>query len=159
PGLYAWSVAVAWPVTHRFATLASRIFALLAVVAMVVGAVLRTSSPALARIIGIWIFLGSCVTAWALVGAPIGPSQLDPVQGVLGALGFALFAVAWASEKKLPPGPVEQAPVAVQPAVPRKKLPRRAGFILAGLALAASVPMALAWWVQSIERALLAHAV
>jgi hypothetical protein len=31
--------------------------------------------------------------------------------------------------------------------------------ILGAVALAASIPMVLAWWVQSLERALLAHAI
>jgi len=159
PGLYAWGVTVAWPVSHRFASLSSRIFGLLAVVALVVGAALRASSPAIARIIGIWIFLGSSVAAWALVGSPVQPSQLDPVQGLLGAVGWALFAVGWAGQKKVPLGPAEPAPVAVQPAVPRKKIPRRSVVVLGVVAIAAAIPMALAWWVESVERALLAHAV
>jgi hypothetical protein len=159
PGLYAWGVTVAWPVSNRFASLGSRIFALVAVVALVAGAVLRASSPALARIIGIWFFLASCVAAWALVGSSILPTQLDPVQGLLGSVGWALFAMGWAGQKKIPPGPVEPTPVATQPAVPRKKLPRRSVFMLSAVAVAAAVPMALAWWVTSVERALLAHAV
>jgi len=159
PGLYAWGATVAWPVSHRFASLASRICALVAVVALVAGALLRASSPALARIIGIWIFLAACVAAWALVGSPIAPSHLDPVQGLLGAVGWALFAIGWAGQKKVPPGPVELAPVATRPAVPRKRLSRRSVFVLAAVAVAAAVPMALAWWVESVERALLAHAV
>jgi hypothetical protein len=159
PGLYAWGVTVAWPASHRYAPLGSRIFALVAVVALVAGAVLRASSPALARIIGIWVFVGSCVTAWALVGSPVQPAQLDPVQGLLGAVGWALFAIGWAGQKKIAPGPVELAPVASQPAVPRKKLSRASIFALSAVALFAAVPMALAWWVESVERALLAHAV
>jgi hypothetical protein len=159
PGLYAWGVTVAWPVSHRFASLASRIFALVAVVALVAGAILRAFSPALARIIGVWIFLASCVATWAVVGSPIAPSQLDPVQGLLGAVGWGLFAIGWAGQKKVPPRPVELAPVASQPAVPRKKLPRKSALVLAAVGVAAAFPMALAWWVESVERALLAHAV
>ncbi len=159
PGLYAWGVTVAWPVSSRFASLASRIVALVAVVALVAGSVLRASSPALARIIGIWVFLASCVAAWSLVGSPVMPSHLDPVQGLLGAVGWALFAVGWAGQKRIPPGPVELAPVATQPAVPRKRQPRRSVFVLTVVAIAAAIPMALAWWVESVERALLAHAV
>jgi hypothetical protein len=159
PGLYAWGVTVAWPVSHRFAPIGSRVVALVALVSLVVGAILRSSSPALARIIGIWGFLLSCIAAWALLGSSIQPARFDPVQGLLGAVGWALFAIGWAGTKKLPPSPVELAPVAAQPAVPRRKMPRGSAYVLAAIALAATVPMALAWWVQSVERALLAHAV
>ena len=81
------------------------------------------------------------------------------MQGLLGAVGWALFAVGWARPKNVPLGPPEPAPVAAQPAVPRKRIPRRSVVVLAVVAVAAAIPMALAWWVESVERALLAHAV
>jgi hypothetical protein len=159
PGLYAWGVTVAWPVSQRFASLGSRILALIALVALVAGALLRWSSPALARVIGVWIFVLSCIAAWALTGSAMLPSRFDPVQGLLGAIGWAFFAVGWTSHKQLPPSPVEPSPVAAQPAVPRKRMSRASVYVLCVIALAASVPMALAWWVESTERALLAHAI
>jgi hypothetical protein len=159
PGLYAWGITVIWPVSHRFASLGSRVLALVALAALVAGAVLRSSAPALARIIGIWLFLLSCIAAWALLGSSIQPARFDPVQGLLGAVGWALFAIGWAGQKKMAPSSVELSPVAAQPVVPRKKMPRGSVYVLAGVAVVALIPMILAWWVQSVERALLAHAV
>jgi hypothetical protein len=159
PGLYAWAVTVAWPVSHRFAPLGSRIFALIAVVALVSGAALTYSSLHLARIVGIWVFLASCMGAWALVSSSIAPLQLDPVQGLLGSLGWGFFAVSWAGQTRDVPEP---RPDPAQPdarVAPRQTVPRSVTHILGAVALAASIPMVLAWWVQSLERALLAHAI
>jgi hypothetical protein len=159
PGLYAWGVTVAGPVSHRLASLSSRIFALIALVALVAGAALRVNAPSIARVIGIWVFLGSSVAAWASVGSPVTPAQLDPVQGTVGAVGWALFAIAWAAAKKPTNAPAEPSPVAAQPAVPRKRLPPSTPFLLAAVVVAACVPMAFAWGVENVERALLAHAI
>jgi hypothetical protein len=159
PGLYAWAVTVAWPVSQRFAPLGSRIFALAGVVALVSGTALTYSSLHLARIVGIWVFLASCVGAWAWVGSSITPSQLDPVQGLLGSVGWGLFAVSWAGQKKNVTGAPAHPKEPDAAAAPRQTVPRRVTLILGAVALSASIPMVLAWWVESLERALLAHAI
>jgi hypothetical protein len=149
PGLYAWGVTVAWPVSQRFAPLGSRILALVAVVALVCGGALMFLSPTLSRIFGIWIFVASCVGSWAFIAPALGPTQLDSGQGVLGAFGWALFAVSWGSDTSTP------TPTPTLPSA----LPRIAPLLLTLVALTAATPMLLAWWVPTLERALLAHAV
>jgi hypothetical protein len=149
PGLYAWGVTVAWPVSHRFAPLGSRILALVAVVALVSGGALMFLTPTLSRIFGIWIFVASCVGSWAFIAPALAPTQLDSVQGVLGAFGWALFAISWGSDT-----PTTTATTTAHPA-----LPKTTPLLLTLVALAAATPMLLAWSVQTLERALLAHAV
>jgi len=159
PGLYAWGVTVAWPASQRFAPLGGRIFALVAAVALAAGAALMFLSPILSRVFGIWVFIASCIGAWAFIAPVLGPAQLDPVQGVTGAIGWALFAISWGNENPAsPPPPVATSPTTA-PLPPRPTLPREAPFVVALVALVAAVPMLLAWGVRSVERALLAHAI
>ena len=96
PGLYAWGVTIAWPAAQRFAPLGARISALVAVVALVAGSLLTTSSPLAARVSSVWIFLGAAVVSWAFLGTSLSPAQLDPVQGVLGSVGWLFFALGFA---------------------------------------------------------------
>jgi hypothetical protein len=167
PGLYAWGLTVAWPVAQRFAPLGSRIFALVALVSLVSGASLMFSSPSLARVFGIWVFLASCIGAWGWFAPTLAPLQLDPLLGALGSLGWALFAVSWASGAATPtptptasPTPKPTSVPTVDPIRPaRPSLPKAAAPVLALVTVAAAVPMVLSWYVASLERALLAHAV
>ncbi|HKQ71313.1 MAG TPA: hypothetical protein VJT73_18345 [Polyangiaceae bacterium] len=157
PGLYAWGVTVAWPVAHRLSPVGSRVFAFLGLVALVAGAALTFWSPRLARILGVWVFFGSCVAAWGLFSAPIAPASLDPVQGLLGSLGWALFAMGWAD---VPTSPItEPSSHPLTSRVPRQRIPRTVAAVLFVVALAAALPLVLAWWVESLERAVLAHVV
>lgn len=160
PGLYAWGITVGWPVSQRFAPLGARIFALVALVALVSGAALVFVSPRLARAFGIFIFLAACVGTWAWFAPAFAPMQLDPVQGVLGSIGWALFAISWAGDGAAAmPTPLEKPATSDSAGRHRQALPRAASIVLVLAALAAAVPMLLAWWVASLERALLAHAV
>jgi hypothetical protein len=154
PGLYAWGVTVAWPAAQRLAPFESRVLAGAALASLVTGAVLSPFWPSAGRIAGLWLFLACSLGTWAILQRSIAPSHLDPVHGVLGAVGWAAFAVVWGGERTAP-----DAPDAPQRALPWPDTRRRTTRIMALLAAAASVPIALAWWVQSIERALLAHAV
>jgi hypothetical protein len=162
PGLYAWGLTVGWPVSQRFAPLVSRIFALVALVSLVSGAALVLTSPKLARTFGIWVFLGACIGTWASFAPAFGPLQLDPVQGILGSIGWALFAISWGGDRATANAtPTASASGRTSDKGDRRRppLPRMATFVLALVAAAAATPMLLAFWVQSVERALLAHAV
>jgi hypothetical protein len=167
PGLYAWGLTVAWPVSERFAPLGSRIFALAALVSLVSGAALTFSSPSLARVFGIWIFLASCIGAWGWFAPAFGPLQLDPLVGVLGSVGWALFAVSWAGGAATATATTTTTTTTTATTTATvdnrrpagQSLPKGAGPVLALVTFAAAVPMVLAWRVESLERALLAHAV
>lgn len=156
PGLYAWGVTVAWPASQRLAPLEAKLFALAALVALVVGAGLAFAWPPLGRALGIWMFLLACVASWAKVTPALFLARLDPLQGTLGAFGWGLFAWSWARQHRAPaPSAVEAGP----PSTPRQKLPAHLPIVFGLLAAAAAVPMILAWWVRGLERALLAHVV
>jgi hypothetical protein len=167
PGLYAWGVTVGWPVSQRFAPLGSRLGALVALVSLVAGAALVFTSPRLARVFGIWVFLAACIATWASFSVAVSTLRLDPVQGVLGSIGWALYAISWSGEAANPPTPPPNVNVNVPVPVPDprpdarryRNVPRAAALVLILVTTVAALPMVLAWWVASLERALLAHAV
>jgi hypothetical protein len=173
PGLYAWGTTVGWPVSQRFAPLGARISALVALVSLVSGSALVVTSVRLARAFGLWVFLGACIATWAWFSVGVSTLRLDPVQGVLGSLGWALFAISWAgdaaSKPAAPPisadaplpvaSPESRTPRAPDPARRYRNVPRAAAAVLTLVTTVAALPMILAWWVASLERALLAHAV
>jgi hypothetical protein len=161
PGLYAWGVTVGWPVSQRFAPLGARIFALVALVALVSGSAILFTAPRLARVLGVWLFLAACIAVWAWFAPAFGPLHLDPVQGVLGSLGWALFAVSWAGDVASTPSlPSSSPPSRTERDAGdrrRRDVPKAGAAVLGLVAVAAAVPMVLSWWVGSLERALLAH--
>src|SRR5262245_28519427 len=103
PGLYAWGLTVAWPASQRLAPLEAKIFALAALVSLVVGAGLAFFSPPLGRGLGIWLFLLASVAAAPKVPPALFLARLDPLQGTLGAFGWGLFAWSWARQHRTPP--------------------------------------------------------
>lgn len=157
PGLYAWGVTVAWPASQRLAPWEAKIFALAALVALVVGAGLAFVSPPLGRVLAIWLFLLASIASWAKVTPASFLARLDPLQGTLGAFGWGLFAWSWARQHKTP-APLQPVEVGA-PSAPRQTLPAHLPVIFTLVALVAAVPMGLAWWVRGVERALLAHVV
>ena len=154
PGLYAWGVTVAWPASQRLAPLSARLLAGGALAALIAGAVLTRFWPLGARIAGIWLFLGTSLGCWALLSRSIDATHLDPVHGLLGAVGWVAFAIVWGGERTR-----RDPPVAPARTLPWPDVRRRSALIMAVIAAAASVPLALAWWVEATERALLAHAI
>jgi hypothetical protein len=157
PGLYAWGVTVAWPASQRLAPFGSRLLAGAALLSLVASAFLTRYWPAAARTAGLWLFLACSLGAWAMLARSIAPTHLDPVHGVLGSVGWAAFAIVWGGERPAPEEP--DAPPAPLRPLPWPDARRKTTLIMALVAVAASIPMALAWWVESTERALLAHAV
>ena len=154
PGLYAWCITVAWPAAQHLAPVEARLLAGAALASLVGGAVLTRFWPFAARMAGLWLFVACSLGAWAMLGRFIATAHLDPVHGLLGAVGWAAFAIVWGGER----------PALDPPDSPARSLPwpdtrRRAALIVGAVAAAAAIPIALAWWVQSTERALLAHAV
>jgi hypothetical protein len=165
PGLYAWGVTVGWPVSQRFAPLGSRIGALVALVSLVAGSALVFTSPRLARVFGIWVFLAACIATWAWFSVAVSTLRLDPVQGVLGSIGWALYAISWSGDAANPSSTSPPVSVPVPVPDPRpdarryRNVPRAAAAVLILVTTVAALPMVLAWWVASLERALLAHAI
>jgi hypothetical protein len=154
PGLYAWAITVAWPAAQRLAPFESRLLAGGALTSLIAGALLTRFWPFAARMVGFWLFVACSLAVWALLARTVGPTQLDPVLGVLGSVGWATFAVVWGGERPQP----DTLPAPARPTRwPAAR--RRTTLIMLVVATAAAIPIALAWWVQTTERALLAHAV
>jgi hypothetical protein len=133
------------------------LFAFAALVALAAGAGLAFLWPLAGRMVGIWLFLAACVASWSQATPSLFLARLDPVQAVLGSVGWALFALGWARQEKSGP-----APDAVPPGhadLPRHTVPRRLRIMVAMVSLAGALPLILAWWVRGLERALVAHAV
>jgi len=162
PGLYAWGVTVAWPVLARPSASLARQLALLALVALVSGTALSSLWPMLARLLGVWSFLALCTGVWASAKSPAGAFLIDPVQGIAGSAGWALFAIGWAGDGG--PGRMRsekdsEDPIRASPAAsPRSRLWRAAAWLVAFAIAAAALLLALAWWVPGRTRALFAHA-
>src|SRR5689334_18358366 len=154
PGLYVWGLTVAWPAAQKLAPWESRLLATAALVILLAGAGLSRFWPYAARMAGLWLFVGCSVGAWTLLGRSIAPTHLDPVHGMLGSVGWAAFAIVWGGER----APPDVAP-SPRAALPWSEARRRTARVMTVVATAAAIPMALAWWVEGAERALLAHAV
>jgi hypothetical protein len=152
PGLYAWGVTVAWPASHRLAPLTARISAGVALATLLIGAIASRFWPP-ARIAAMWLFVATSLGTWVLLSRVIDPTHLDPVHGVLGSVGWGAFAVAWGGDRMRP----EEGAAAGPAPWPAER--RRTAVIMSVIATAAAIPIALAWWVQTTERAMLAHAV
>lgn len=161
PGLYAWAVTVAAPAVARSSPTAARATAFAALVALVAGPIVAVDRPRLGRIVGIWTLLAAAVATWLLASAALAPGRLDPWQGALGALGWGVFALGWGAAERRVEAPDEGAAVSsvAPPLAPRATLGRGAMAIVA-LAISASIlPLALAWRVSDVHRALFAHAI
>src|SRR5688500_12015384 len=106
PGLYSWLATVLLPVTQRGASVGARLFAGIALAALLGAYVLFSKRGRVARWLGVYVFILSCLMTWALLGGQLRSDQLDPVRGALGAVGFLLHALAWGA----PPKNLEDAP-------------------------------------------------
>jgi len=157
PGLYAWLATVLAPVLPRGASLPARVFATLALVALVGSFVLSPQRPRLGRILGVYGFVACCFGVWACLGPLLRPDQLDAVRGALGAVGFLLHALAWGKVTREPDVDALDNLVPGTPLTPRHKPVRVASLVL-GVGIAVGlVPVALAFGVERQSASLLAH--
>lgn len=157
PGLYAWLATVLAPVLPGGASLASRGFALLALLALGGSFAFSSARPRLARRFGVYGFVGCCFGAWACLGPLLRSDQLDPVRGALGAVGFLLHALAWGAAPKEPDVEALDNLVPGTPLSPRHKPVRTASLVLtAGIAVGL-LPVAFAFGVERQGASLLAH--
>jgi len=157
PGLYSWLATVLLPVTQRGATVGARLFAGIALGALIGAYILFSKRGRLARWLGVYVFILSCFMSWALLGAQLRSDQLDPVRGALGAVGFLLHALAWGAQpKNLDDAPLDNL-VAGSPLQPRHR-PVRVAPVAFGVGIVlALVPMAVAFGVERPAASLLAH--
>jgi hypothetical protein len=158
PGLYAWFLSVELPALARSARPLSRVTALVALAALVGALVFMRRNLPLARVLGIYGFIGACALTWALLAGELSPLGVDRIRTASGSLGFLLYAFGWGRVRG--GGVPEDEPNAVlgTPLVARSRLHRRTLPIAACAVLASLVFEALAFRVDRPEHAVLAHA-
>jgi hypothetical protein len=159
PGLYSWLATVLLPVLQPGASTTSRIFAFVSLAALVGAYALFSSRPRVARYLGVYTFVMSCLLAWALLGPQLQVDQLDPVRSALGAVGFLLHALAWGAPPRDPDEEAADNLVPGNPLQPRHR-PVRTVPLIFGLGIAlALLPSAVAFGIERPGASLLAHAI
>jgi hypothetical protein len=169
-GGYAWGVAVE-PSIHAAAGQAfqvglvsrpgaSAVCGVLALLALTGGVILERARSRAAPLVGIWAFFGLLVACWLLAPSSIEIAKLDSLRGLLGAGGFALFALAWGVPdvfQRIAPEDNPRADTST-PLDARDKLPT-AALPLAAVGIVATALMAFfAWRIHDSPRAMLAQA-
>jgi hypothetical protein len=167
--LIAWSITVAPAAFGRGVPIAARAVAVLALAAGLAGPCVAASVPrplrlgkrlgprSIGRALGISGFLALSTVAWLLSSAALQPSRLDPIRAGIGAVSWAVFALAWSDRWSLGAPPVidERAPsLPARAALPRGALAVSAVAVVAGLAYTV-----LAWRVRDADRSALSHVV
>jgi hypothetical protein len=159
PGLCAWSLTVAHPAAQSGAPTSARLTAFLALVALAAAPWFVRERPALARLLGIFVFVAFSALSWSLLSDELSVDRLDRLRAGLGGLGWLLYAFGWGSFRGR--GVPEDDPhfVPGTPLTPRARL-SRVGLSVAVVAVASALALtALAFRVDRREQAVLAHAV
>lgn len=160
PGLYAWVATVMTPASFRGTSTLARVFAMLALVALVAGPLVALDRERLGRAIGVLGFVALCVVTWVLLGSQISVQRLDPLRAALGGVGWALFAFGWGALRHRDHVPEEDPhALAGAPLPARGRLPLGGAVIFGVGMLSALVPLLLAWRIDRTAHALFGHAV
>jgi len=97
PGLYAWGVTVASCAWARGVPWQTRVLAFTGPLVLLASVWVDKERPNVARQLSVWGLVASSLLVWALVPSAAGPSHFDTTRGVLGMLGWAVFAFASAA--------------------------------------------------------------
>lgn len=179
PGLYAWGMTVAPAAWSSGAPFVAKVAAAVGVLALVLaplmealdsrrdGARLESASTSLrrprnaltrARAISLWGLTTSSVVVWMLARGAGASASMDPVRGLLGTAGWALFAFASAGPSLRIAGSGDR-PVAYVSAKARPSRARGDGaYIAVGTVLAFGM-QTFGWEAATLERAVLVHLV
>jgi hypothetical protein len=157
PCVYAWAVSVAPAAFVRGAPTASKGAAVLGVLLVGLAPLLEARAPSVARIVSIWGLVTTSLVVWVLApGAWTKPASPDPLRGVLGMLGWGLFALATASPALPRPRSAGGAGLSLSRHLkPRADSGNVDAVILAAGLLLAALPQAVGWRADVPERAVL----
>ena len=154
----AWSATVAPAVLSRSAPRSAWILALLALLAGLVGPVLRSTRPRLASHLGITLFFLFVTGAWLSASASLEPLRLDPLRASIGAVAWGAFALSWREPWDVDEAKAEAPEPGASLLQARSALPRGAVAIMTMGVIAGLGFLVIAWNVRDGDRALVAHA-
>jgi hypothetical protein len=157
PGLYAWLLTVELPALARGISLGPRLAAVAALMALILSVVAAARQLELARILGIYVFIGCSVLTWALIGSDLSAVHADRIRAALGMLGWVLYAFGW-GRMRLPVPATDANLVPGSPLIARARLHRRSVPVVVFAVVLALVLEALAFRVDRAEHAVLGHA-
>ncbi|HEV8551176.1 MAG TPA: hypothetical protein VGQ57_19145 [Polyangiaceae bacterium] len=158
PGLYAWLLTVELPALARGAEPWARVTALVALGSLVAALFFVGGRLTLARILGIYAFIGFSALTWALLSGELSPLRADRIRAALGSLGFVLYAFGWGRVRGTHTPEDEPNALLGAPLVPRSRLDPRTLPVAACAVVAALTFEALAFRVDRPEHAVFAHA-
>lgn len=154
----AWSVTVAPTAFARGSAPPARLFAVLALIAGLVGPLFLAERRSIGRHIGITAFLALSLGAWLFSLHALHPLRLSPFRAATGSLAWAIFALSWREVWPKPPERTEAEAQAV-PLPPRASLPFLAIPILTAAVLGALFFVLGAFRTRDVERGLVAQAI
>lgn len=154
----AWSVSVAPTAFARGSSPAARVFAVLALIAGLVGPLFLAERRRIGRHVGITAFLAFALAAWLLSLNALHPMRLSPFRAATGSLAWAIFALSWREVWPKPAERAEAEPHAV-PLPPRASLPFLSIPILTAAVIGALFFVLGAFRTRDVERGLVAQAV
>jgi hypothetical protein len=160
PGLYAWIATVGSLAVQPGAPVIARLTSAGAVLALLAAPLVVDDRPLLARVLGVYAFIGLSLVSWALFSQGLALERLDSLLAALGSIGFMLYAFGWGALRSRRAVPEDDPNVMPGPPLaPRERLPMLAAAILTASVIGALVPMLLAFRVTQAEHAVFAHAV
>ncbi len=93
--LFAWAVTILPVALSRVGSWPSRMVAIAAIAAGVMGPLLVPSRRRVGRHVGISAFVGAAALVWALSPAAVDVSRVDLVLAVTGSVSWMVFAFSW----------------------------------------------------------------
>jgi hypothetical protein len=155
----AWVVTLAPLVIAARSSALTRLCAFVALAPGIAGPQLLARDHRLSRHVGITGYLVLAVGSWALASQDGTLAAMDVFRGVLGALAWGVWAIAWSHPWSVPDVALRTAPPGETAGLkPRRKPPSFAVGVAVAGAVAAAVCLAVAWTVTDAARAVLAHA-
>lgn len=131
---------------------------MLALLALIAGPYLALYQQRLGRAVGVVGFVALCMLTWLLLGSFVDIDKLEPFQAALGGLGWVAFAFGWGTLRNIGSVPEEHPNVLEgAPLRARGQLPKGALVVVSISVVGALLCLVLAWRVERVEHALLAH--
>jgi hypothetical protein len=113
----------------------------------------------MARYIGVVGFVALSAGSWVLLSRSSLLGPVDPLRGVLGGLGWLLYAFGWGALRPFGAVPEDDPRVLSGPTLPSRAEPSRVALVRYGAAcVGAFVIVVLAWHVERSPQAMFAHA-